>query len=340
MPRAFPGDSAPLFYLVYGLTLRSNAPFPHLPVSSHESYDVDVDLAGEMSFEELPAGAVVHPDGAAVVIEADGGRVVRYRNPREGNAVQLHFNRDGSRVRVVWKAGVVVDGIPAAVMGPLLGTCIRLRGVVLLHSGAVVVDAGAVLLMGAPGAGKSTTTAALMKRGHPVLTEDIAALDPRDEGVWVQPGPRRIRLLTDVALALGATLSDWPPLLSDVPSNSAKQLLDSGGLFQGEPVRATMLCFLERTMEGSPRPALVPLSVKETVPRLLQNLFIRGRPDRELSSRAFRTCVRLANTCRSFAVRGALRLEDLNELADLIASAASAASAGSVAPGETAARPG
>ena len=315
--------SSPYYYSAYGITLRSNTPFPHLFPSRRESHDVEVDLAGETNFEELPAGSAVDPEGATVLVEGDGGRVVRYENPQGGAAIQLQFNRDGSRVRVVWATGSAADDIPAMVMGSLLGTCARLRGVVLLHGGAVVVDGGAVLLMGASGAGKSTTTAALMKRGHPVLTDDLIALElePRDDGVWVHPGPGHIRLNPDAALALGESPSSLPFHFSDPATIGGKHLLDaaSGGLFHGVPVRATSLCFLERSREGSPSPALAPLSVKETVPRLLQHLYIRGRPDRELSGRAFRTCAQLASICRSHAVRGALRLDGLRELADLIA---------------------
>jgi len=315
-------DAPSYFYSAYGLTLRSNAPFPHLPVAEHGTHDVEIDLAGEAEIPAPPDQAVVHPDGVAVLVEADGCRVVTYTDAQRGARIQLRFSRDGAHARVAWTAGIFAADVPAAMMGPLLGTCLRLRGIVCLHAGAVAINGGAVVLLGRSGAGKSTATAALMKRGHPLITDDIAALDPKEDGVWVRPGPGHIRLMPDVAVALGETPAELPPLLTDPGGGEGKRLLcgSSGGPVQSGPVRATALCFMERTVDGSPRPTLVPLSAKETVPRLMRHLFIRGRPERPLGGQAFRTCALLASTCRSHAVRGALRLEDLGELADLIAS--------------------
>ena len=78
--------------------------------------------------------------------------------------------------------------------GPVLGMVLRLRGLVALHASAVVVDGSAVALVGATGAGKSTTAAAFVKAGRPLLCDDVVALQPIGNGFDVLPGCPRLKL--------------------------------------------------------------------------------------------------------------------------------------------------
>ncbi|NJM24074.1 MAG: AAA family ATPase [Richelia sp. SM1_7_0] len=75
----------------------------------------------------------------------------------------------------------------------MLGTALRLQGKICLHSSVIAVDNRAIAIIGASCAGKSTTAAALAKRGYPILASDIAVL--YDCGAFkVQPGYPRLRL--------------------------------------------------------------------------------------------------------------------------------------------------
>jgi hypothetical protein len=75
---------------------------------------------------------------------------------------------------------------------------------VTLHAGAVVGPHGAVVLPGAPGAGKSTTTAALVSAGFGYLSDELAALDLAGERV--HPFPRPLGLHPHSVELLGARL--------------------------------------------------------------------------------------------------------------------------------------
>lgn len=88
-------------------------------------------------------------------------------------------------------------------LGPVLGLILRLRGRVCLHAGGVVIDGSAHLFVGNEGAGKSTTTAALLQRGHRFLTDDIAALDETRFGFVVHAGVPRIFLEPSSIQGLG-----------------------------------------------------------------------------------------------------------------------------------------
>lgn len=89
------------------------------------------------------------------------------------------------------------------VVGPGLGVLLHRRGRFVLHGSAVRVGGRAVVLVGHKGAGKSTTAAALVARGHGLLTDDLVALADVDGRPHVLPGPTQMKLWTASAEALG-----------------------------------------------------------------------------------------------------------------------------------------
>ncbi len=90
------------------------------------------------------------------------------------------------------------------VVGPGLGVVLHRRGRLVLHGSAVEVAGRAVVLLGQKGAGKSTTAAALLARGHRLLTDDLVVIDLDGAG---QPqcalGPIQMKLWPASAEALG-----------------------------------------------------------------------------------------------------------------------------------------
>jgi hypothetical protein len=60
----------------------------------------------------------------------------------------------------------------------------------------------AVAFVGDAGAGKSTTAAALARRGHSLLSDDVVVLHERDEACFVQPGYRYLCLRPQSAAML------------------------------------------------------------------------------------------------------------------------------------------
>ena len=89
------------------------------------------------------------------------------------------------------------------VVGPGLGIVLHRRGRLVLHGSAVEVDGQAVVLLGRKGAGKSTTAAALLARGHRLLTDDLVAVDFADGHAQCAPGPLQMKLWPASAEALG-----------------------------------------------------------------------------------------------------------------------------------------
>ena len=67
-----------------------------------------------------------------------------------------------------------------------------LRGVFTLHASVVEIDDRTVLLGGRSGSGKSTLTAALVQRGHRLISDEMAPVTAEDSDIRVRPGGRRL----------------------------------------------------------------------------------------------------------------------------------------------------
>lgn len=167
----------------------------------------------------------------------------------------LTFTLDeaGSHVEVGLPDGIDPECVLPALLGPVMGVVLRLRGTVCLHASAVVIDGLAVGLVGVSGAGKSTTAAALALRGHPVLTDDVLALDEHGAlGFSVRPAYPRLRLWPASARNLLGSEDALPRML---PSADKRILSLDGSLasFQNTSAPLAALYFLEERA-ATPRP--------------------------------------------------------------------------------------
>ena len=175
-------------YSAFGLRLRSELPLPGL----------------------RPAPPAAEAGGGAEVVVRRGG--VEAPGPLgaygiagwPGDEADVVVWRRETRLRIT-ASDITVDTADDAfarqcVLGPGLGVLLHRRGHLVLHGSAVDVGGRAVVLVGHKGAGKSTTAAALVARGHRLLTDDLVALD---EGGAVLPGPTQMKLWDASAGALG-----------------------------------------------------------------------------------------------------------------------------------------
>ena len=96
------------------------------------------------------------------------------------------------------------ENVRAYLLGAVFGALCHQRGITPLHASAIDVADGCVAFVGASGAGKSTTIAALAQRGHEIIADDECFLQLGTNGdVQAWPGIGRIRLRKDVMAALG-----------------------------------------------------------------------------------------------------------------------------------------
>lgn len=160
----------------------------HAEITCH-----DPDLATRL--DPLLAALVEAPDH-------DGGPVHRYdlrpADPGSGSReVELHH--DGAVLR---------RGSPAAAAHHLLWhlnheAVERYEAHLLLHAGAVAGPAGAVLVVGAPDAGKSTLAAAAVQAGLAYLTDEAPPIEGTAGGPVAHPYPKPLALDRRSLLLLG-----------------------------------------------------------------------------------------------------------------------------------------
>jgi hypothetical protein len=97
------------------------------------------------------------------------------------------LSRDGLRLRCAphgahdhdWQRFLIAQVLPFAA---------AVRGLEVLHAGAVVIGGRALLLLGASGAGKTTLALALTRLGAGFLADDAVALERSGERLLAHPG--------------------------------------------------------------------------------------------------------------------------------------------------------
>lgn len=183
-------DSArPLLYRCYGLTFASDLALPELTVAGPRAHAAAADVAIRLA--EIPAEGL--PDGRQL------GPFLWTADDRlwlHVPGVARYLVSGGDTITVAPEAGVDEDSVRVFLLGAGLGALLVQRGYLVLHGNAVSFGDRCLVCVGASGSGKSTLAAALMRRGHRILADDVV---PVDAECRVLPGFPRLKLWHDAA---------------------------------------------------------------------------------------------------------------------------------------------
>ena len=116
-------------------------------------------------------------------------------------------------------------------VGSVFAALLQQRGVVPLHASAIATGAGAVLLAGRSGVGKSSLLAALIKRGHTMLADDVTGVIVDQGRPVALPAFPDIRLWADALDAL-----DWRPQAGKRVRESIEKFILPAERFRSEPL--------------------------------------------------------------------------------------------------------
>jgi hypothetical protein len=180
-----------LRYRAFGLNIASDLDLPELQKGSEIS-EPDV-------YVHLGAVPETLPDAQAsgVLFQAASNRFLL----RLDHARFLVLN--GSEIRVERLADNEAQ-LRVFLLGSCFGALLHQRGLLVLHASAVQAPKGSVVFAGISGVGKSTTLGALLHRGYPLLSDDLAAIHLDTNGrLVVEPAIPRARLWSDSARRLG-----------------------------------------------------------------------------------------------------------------------------------------
>lgn len=218
-------------YSAYGLSIRSDLPLPELTASAGASSDVTLRLGSLSRGWPRP-----QERDASICLHAQV-----YLWWRHLGAVLIREGRE-----------VIVDPLPDVdpgllrlyLLGSAFSILLHQRGYFTLHSSSVTLSTGAVAFVGMKGRGKSTTAAALWRRGHPLLADDLVAIRTcSEEGAVVVPGFPAFRLTPE---SLAASLAEDPAEWPCVAAQSEKRLRSAGERFAGRSAPLKRIYVVEK----------------------------------------------------------------------------------------------
>lgn len=125
--------------------------------------------------------------------------------------------RDGRVVDVAKASGADLQTIELMITGPVLAALIGQRGLLALDGAAVGWRDGALLIVGASGLGKSTITAALVKRGYPVLNDGVLAVDVSVTRPMLMRTSSKLRLWQRAMRTLDVPINGLSPVRPGAP---------------------------------------------------------------------------------------------------------------------------
>ena len=233
-------------YALYGLTAAFPFPCPALSASTGAA---DIICAFGTVPWRLDAPQAMGPGWQAMprrflYCAGSTGRLI----VEEGRRITLQPGIDADRDHLMFLLHHIA--LPAA---------LRQRGWLVLHAASTGDAAGAVVIAGVSGAGKSTTLAGLIARGQAMLADDIAAVrlsaDGRPE---IVPAIPELHLSEAAARRLGCDIGGvsgqpWHRMKLPIPASAAMAVrpLPLRALFVLAPsgsgnIRVTRLCGANR----------------------------------------------------------------------------------------------
>ncbi len=211
-------------YRAFGLQLRSQFELPGLQGSGPLIPGQPVGI-GAGPVPDPPAGAVAV--GPNVHLEADS---ITLGVP----GLARFLVRGGRDITVAAAPGAGAIDFAPVLLGPVLALLGHQRGLLPVHASGVQVQHGCVLLVGPPCSGKSTIAAALCRRGHPLVADDLCMVHvPADGSPSVFPGPASAGLWKDALHAMDVA----PENLRPVRPGLEKFALPLPGATRAAPVR-------------------------------------------------------------------------------------------------------
>jgi hypothetical protein len=239
-------------YWAYGLRIHAEIACPELPPHPQPVGEPDVTIS------LLPPR-----DGALDSLE-NGHYEVRpglFRLAQKG--VGQYRVEEGKRIFVEPVADAEPDKVRLFLLGSTMGALLYQRGLFPLHGSAVETPWGAMIFVGAQGAGKSTLAAQFHRQGYRLLSDDVCAVTATPEGLEILPALAQFRLCADAYERLGTS--------GDARFDVDKFVVPMGDGYCPHPVRLRAIHILGDQEEETPR--FEVLRGFERVQRLLENLY-------------------------------------------------------------------
>jgi len=180
-------------YWAYDLRIHAELECPELPSLSVEGGNPDVTVRllppREDALEALENGYYEVQSG---VFSLAIPGVAQYRV------------EEGQRIFITPLPDAPTDKVRLFLLGSAMGALLYQRGLFPIHGSAIETPWGAMIFVGAQGAGKSTLAAEFHREGYRLLSDDVCAVAATPDGLQILPALAQLRLCTDAYERLGA----------------------------------------------------------------------------------------------------------------------------------------
>ncbi|MDG0791452.1 aldolase [Cohnella ginsengisoli] len=255
-------------YRAFGLDMASAIPLPELPPAGagRTAGGADVTI---VTADPVPLREELEASGSNFSLTREGSRFL-FLIPETA----VYCIDEGRHITVAPLPGADPEKVRVYLLGTCFGALLLLRGLLPLHGSAVVIGGKAYAFVGDSGAGKSTLAAALVGKGHRLLSDDVVAVTAGADGKpLVMPAYPQQKLWRESLDGLGMHASPYRTIYRETEKFAVPVSKDFGsdpvplaGVFElgrsdGERVGVCALPVLERLrvmLQHTYRQALVP----------------------------------------------------------------------------------
>ena len=169
-------------YSVFGLMLRVNRSISALtPSARHDAPDVRLHLLEDPPEHPWPVeDSLWQMESPPVFIwkaATPHGVYLKLRYASDDGEAEFVLDPGGTELWAAWRGRATLVDVTTLLFGAIFGCLLRHRGLTCLHGSVLGIEGQAIVLLGAKGAGKSTTALGLLQRGAILIADDLAVLD-------------------------------------------------------------------------------------------------------------------------------------------------------------------
>lgn len=282
-----------------------------------------ITIASEVPLSELrSAEPVTSPD-----ITIKLGAIAQCRSLAGDRAFMDFSDRDAivmfwpqvAGFQIIGHDTIIVDPHPDVeerflafpILGPVLAWILSRKGLFLLHASAIDINGRTAVFMGDKLAGKSTTAAAFVRAGHPLITDDLVAISFEEPGrPMIMPAFAQIKLAADAAAAVTIAGAVAQPLIHDAFPKRQHSLPSMATA----PATADWFFTLKR---GSQDVALMPMDLSAAIRTFnrfsYMSRFSNANWTAAEDAEHFQNCARLASLAKAGELSVPVGLERLPE---------------------------
>ncbi|MGM8211564.1 aldolase [Virgibacillus sp. W0430] len=191
-------------YSAFGLTISSEFCMPELECAKHQE---SIDLLIQKT-DLRPVWEQIKQDTKRFVVH---NNVCYFEVPN----LAIYAIKDGTQIYVSPMDGVEENRLRIYLLSSCMAAVLIQRQILPLHGSAIEIDGKAYGIVGSSGAGKSTIGSAFLRKGYPLISDDLIAITFNKQHIpYVTPAFPQQKLWHDSLHYAGMDAVQYNPLVN------------------------------------------------------------------------------------------------------------------------------